>query len=275
VTALPLVRVRLKYVDADTFVDRFAANVTRGGIFLASRDPKPVGALVRFEIALLNGAAMMTGEGRVTWINPNNPAEPTRPHGMGVQFTQVDDATRGMLDRLLERRDAAGKRGGAPAPRAPERRPVALSGPVTTEFDTVEDTALRRAVSRARMLGGNLDDLDGLLKGEPEEPASRAQALQELPRFLATRRGSSGLFRLHPEVAPATVTPPESGAPPAEANPAPVVQPEPEAKLAPEADLPAASGAAPDAPAAVTADERTLPYAADGPAEEPAEEPRR
>jgi molecular chaperone DnaK len=258
VPALPLVRVRLKYVDPDAFVERFAANVTRGGVFLASRDPKPVGALVRFEITLINGHSMLAGEGRVTWVKPFTPSEPNRPHGMGVQFTEIEPNTRPMFERLLERREAAGKRGAGPtgpgarpAPRPlPERRP---SEPITTEFDSVEDTALRRALDRARSLG-RVDDLDSLLQGEPDEPATRAQALEDLPRYLA-RRGS-GLFRL-PE-------PPGAGA------------------AAATSAAPAEPGAQSTATPAVTADSPTPSPTADAEGEarllplsaEPTEEPR-
>jgi len=36
---VPLVRIQLRYPDEATFIHRFAPNVTRGGIFIASRSP--------------------------------------------------------------------------------------------------------------------------------------------------------------------------------------------------------------------------------------------
>src|SRR4051794_33366564 len=97
-TDLPLVRVRLKYPDVDTFTERFAPNVTRGGIFLASRDPRPVGTVVRFEVSLVSGTPVLVGKGRVTWTKAHDPTEPTRPYGMGVQFIELDRASRAVLD---------------------------------------------------------------------------------------------------------------------------------------------------------------------------------
>jgi molecular chaperone DnaK len=133
-TDLPLVRVRLKYPDLDTFAERFAPNVTRGGIFLASREPRPVGSLLRFEVSLLSGAPVLTGKGKVTWTKAYDPKEPGRPYGMGVQFTELDRASRPVLDRLLKRRDQPAKPAATPpnpatapaapasaAPPAPER----------------------------------------------------------------------------------------------------------------------------------------------------------
>jgi uncharacterized protein (TIGR02266 family) len=226
VAALPLVRVRLKHPDVKTFVERFAANVTRGGVFLASREPRPVGALVRFEVCLVTGQIMLSGEGRVTWVKPFNAGEPTRPHGMGVQFTQLEGDSRPMLDRLLERREATGRR---PSPPPPPPRPAYAerrsSEPISNEFDGVEDTALRRALDRARVLADNPWDegvekeLDQLLAAEPDAPVTLEQALGELPRFLARGRGS-GLFRLPAEPGPTSAGQTSAG-------PTPVPPPEP------------------------------------------------
>lgn len=202
------VRVRLKYPDVDTFVERFAPNVTRGGIFLASRDPRPVGSTIRFQVCLMSGEAVLSGEGRVTWIKEFNPAEPQRPHGMGVQFTSIDPAARPLLDRLLKKREGAAPRRptgavpvttSSPPPSDRPARPLTDSRPTeplnVTEFDQVEESALRRMLDRARLLSSRTEDVEELLKGEAaDEPASLSQALNELPRYLANRR-NTGLFR--------------------------------------------------------------------------------
>ena len=86
--------MRLRYPDLETFVEKYAPNVTRGGIFLASREPRPVGDVLRFEVLLRQGGPVLSGEGRVTWVKEFNPAEPHRPYGMGVQFLYVDPETR-------------------------------------------------------------------------------------------------------------------------------------------------------------------------------------
>jgi uncharacterized protein (TIGR02266 family) len=205
---LPLVKLRLKYVELDMFVERFAPNVTRGGIFIASRDPRPVGSEVRFEVLLTSGPPVLSGEGRVTWVKDYNPAEPQRPHGMGVQFTMIDPACRPVLERLLRKREEAQRRPTAaavpvappPQPRPPSDARVTVPMSVVEDMDTIEDTALRRLVDRARTLSSRTDDVEELLKPEAasQEPATLSQALEEMDRYLH-RRSGSGLVRLPPD----------------------------------------------------------------------------
>ena len=60
---VPLVRLQLRYPDEKVFLQRFAANVTRGGIFLASRNPFSVGTVIGFEVALMQGPPLLAGTG--------------------------------------------------------------------------------------------------------------------------------------------------------------------------------------------------------------------
>jgi uncharacterized protein (TIGR02266 family) len=98
-------RIRLRYPDLETFIDRYATNVSKGGIFVASRSPKPVGATVRFEFQLADGSPVVRGEGKVTWVKEFDPTHPQRPHGMGLKFTRLDAASKVILERLLARKE--------------------------------------------------------------------------------------------------------------------------------------------------------------------------
>ena len=219
-----MVRVRLRYPDLETFVDKFAPNVTRGGIFLASRDPRPVGEVLRFEVMLRQGPAVLSGEGRVTWVKPYNAAEPYRPYGMGVQFIYVDPHARPVLERLLERKNARRP----PTPAAGTAAGSSFDArPITTAFmatasaadlrdEDMDDAAMRRVLERARALSARTDDLDALLAPETEPQFTRAQALAELPTLLAGRRSTGHLRVLEaakPEPQPEPEPEPQKSAP--------------------------------------------------------------
>ena len=205
-------RVRLRYAAFDTFIEKFGPNVTRGGVFLASKTPFPVGTTFAFEIQLAGGEVALAGDGKVTWVKPFDPATPQKAHGMGVQFLRLDAGSRELLGQILARKTG----GSAGAVRAPipvtttssnHRRGTNGTGHqrVDTNVDLasemgVDETRLRRATERYRIAPGRavseLDELETLLKPEPAEPAGIEQALAELPRLLdAGARRRTGGFR--------------------------------------------------------------------------------
>lgn len=87
-------RVRLKYSDESAFIEKYAVNISRGGIFIATRSPKPVGTTLRFDMLLESGDPVVRGEGAVVWVKPYDAEHPERAHGMGVRFTWLDEIGR-------------------------------------------------------------------------------------------------------------------------------------------------------------------------------------
>jgi uncharacterized protein (TIGR02266 family) len=243
-------RVRLRYAAFDTFIEKFAPNVTRGGVFLASKTPLPVGTTFPFEIQLAGGEPALVGEGKVTWVKTFDPEAPQKAHGMGVQFLRLDGPSREMLNQILARK-AATAAGvvrapiGISASSSTHRTSSHLTGShrsgsngvssairVDTNVDLaselgVDETRLRRATDRARIAAGRataeLDELEALLKPDPVEPTGIAQALAELPRLLdSPARRMTGTLRSGAE----PTTPPAAPADkPADAGtPAPMPQ---------------------------------------------------
>lgn len=207
------VRVRLRYAAFETFIEKFSPNVTRGGLFLASRTPRPVGEVFAFEVQLAGGEVALAGDGKVTWVREFDPAAPNKPHGMGVQFLRLDGPSREVLNQMLARKTGTTgplrvlmPPGGSGPVRAGTNGTAATPGPrVDTSVDLaaelgIDEVRLKRAVER-NWLGngraaGEADELEALLRPEPTEPVSIAQALAELPRLLdPPARRMSGAFR--------------------------------------------------------------------------------
>ena len=44
-----VLRIKLHYKQVDTFISKFATNISSGGMFISSRKPKPVGTDIRFQ----------------------------------------------------------------------------------------------------------------------------------------------------------------------------------------------------------------------------------
>ncbi|WP_152643248.1 PilZ domain-containing protein, partial [Anaeromyxobacter sp. PSR-1] len=59
--------VRLSYGSVDEFTERFAVNISRGGIFIRTREPRPVGTHLAFDLRLQGGETVIRGRGVVRW----------------------------------------------------------------------------------------------------------------------------------------------------------------------------------------------------------------
>ena len=203
---IPIVRLQLRYPDENTFIQRFSANVTRGGIFIASRSPFAVGTVIAFEISLLAGPPMLGGSGKVAWVREFDPEEPQRAHGMGVQFIKIAPGSRPMLDRLLAHKTSLARRtpmGGVPATAPSQAAEASAQAPATVAAGSgphetfildgdpstwIDDQGLRAAADRARVIAGRVEDVESLRIRDREDAPSIEQALAELPRLLTPRR---------------------------------------------------------------------------------------
>jgi uncharacterized protein (TIGR02266 family) len=234
------IRIRLRYAAFDTFIEKFAPNVTRGGVFLASRTPAPIGTTFAFEIQLAGGEVALAGDGKVVWVKPYDPAAPQKAHGMGVQFLRLDAPSRETLNQMLARKGSGQTSGvvrtAVPAPSSGAHR-VGTNGTATAtaRVDTsvdlaaefgIDEARLRRAIDRnwlaANRAAGELDELESLLRTEPSEPVTLIQALTEMPRMLdPTARRMSGNFRSLAELYPSTFGAPARTPEPVRAEPPP------------------------------------------------------
>ncbi|MCA1664928.1 MAG: TIGR02266 family protein [Myxococcales bacterium] len=111
-------RIKLKYPDVETFIQKYAVNISRGGIFIATKQPKPVGTFVKFEFLLSDASttSIIRGEGQVQWTKEFDPAHPMKAHGMGVKFSRLDAGSQAVIDRALRWRADHGTNPGAPIP---------------------------------------------------------------------------------------------------------------------------------------------------------------
>ncbi|HND11923.1 MAG TPA: TIGR02266 family protein [Pseudomonadota bacterium] len=95
------IRFRLQYPDVDTFVAKYAVNISEGGIFIASMDPPAVGSIVRFELSIAGGQPILRGEGQVVWNAPFDPLRPMDTCGMSLRFLRMDADGVALIRRVL------------------------------------------------------------------------------------------------------------------------------------------------------------------------------
>jgi uncharacterized protein (TIGR02266 family) len=172
-------RIKLKYPDVDTFIQKYAVNISRGGIFIATKQPKPVGTFVKFEFLLSNtdSQSIIRGEGQVQWTKEFDPAAPARAHGMGVKFLRLDTESQKVVDRALRWR---AEHGTSPNVQVPP------SGPISAAYSTVTT----RDASQPRQVAEERDDL-GTSEDGPTAVRESSQS-GKLPQAEAQRDAEEG-----------------------------------------------------------------------------------
>ncbi|MCA9670513.1 MAG: TIGR02266 family protein, partial [Myxococcales bacterium] len=160
-------RIRLKYPDVETFVEKYAPNISRGGMFIQSRAPQPVGTQLRFELLIQGGVRLLKGEGRVVWIKEYDASKPMQAHGMGVRFNELDDESRATVERIL----AFKQRSTSEPPKIPRvRRSQTLE--VRGLASLVAATEDAEEPQEAR-LSAEHPAVQALLAGDAAEPAAQ------------------------------------------------------------------------------------------------------
>lgn len=85
------------------FYAGFAENLSAGGVFIATHKLKPVGSKIELTINLPDGV-QIRATGEVRWIRVFNEQSDTPP-GMGVRFNDLAEASVGLIQKFLARRD--------------------------------------------------------------------------------------------------------------------------------------------------------------------------
>ncbi len=92
--------VDIGLASESNFYTGLSQDLSAGGLFVATYDPKPAGTLVSLYFAL-PGAPNVRAEGVVKWTRP---ASADAPPGMGIAFTTVSDADVAAITAFCTRR---------------------------------------------------------------------------------------------------------------------------------------------------------------------------
>ncbi|AKF83816.1 molecular chaperone DnaK [Myxococcus fulvus 124B02] len=166
--------VKLKHESVGSFAEEFATNLSPGGMFIRSRTPQPVGTPVKFEVQIAGGVRVLRGTADVRWVR--EVGDPSGPPGMGLQFHELDPASRALVDMmLLQRKPEAPAAIVSPLPAiAPSVAPLAPSiapavAPVQAR-PAPAPVAKPAAAPRGPALDSLFDDLDAPASPGLDEP---------------------------------------------------------------------------------------------------------
>jgi uncharacterized protein (TIGR02266 family) len=96
------VALEVRYASATAFLVAYTTNLSKGGVFLETPSPLPIGAEITLTISAPHAPEPMVVQGRVAWVRDYADAE-GHPMGMGVQFGQLEDRYGAVIDHIVTR----------------------------------------------------------------------------------------------------------------------------------------------------------------------------
>ena len=92
--------VALRFEDLEGRVDGRALNISANGMFIRSRDARPAGSPLAFELSLNGAGQPIQGEAEVVWMRSFELAA-DRPAGMGIRFLDLDERSHRALESFI------------------------------------------------------------------------------------------------------------------------------------------------------------------------------
>ena len=89
------VTINKEFESYEAFITEYVTNISRSGVFVRSKTPLPVGTKVnlRFTV-IMDDIETVEGIGEVVRVHQD-------PPGMGVVFTELNNYSKGLIDKLL------------------------------------------------------------------------------------------------------------------------------------------------------------------------------
>src|SRR2546430_1273380 len=96
--------INKEFESFDAFIHEYVTNVSRGGVFIKSKTPLPIGTKVNLRFTLImDDIETIEGTGEVVRVEQE-------PCGMGISFSELAPESKALIERVLaevDRRDAA------------------------------------------------------------------------------------------------------------------------------------------------------------------------
>jgi uncharacterized protein (TIGR02266 family) len=195
-------KIKFKSETLEQFIERYAVDVSQGGIFIRTKEPLAVGTQMKFEFQLRDASPLIAGEGTVVWTRENDPSRPAIAPGMGVRFDRLGDGSQNVLEKILaEKAKQAPQRGANDQQTKP---PMFTDTPTRVAPAPVQDALLgnksgrNRADSQETPLPKPMpfhSDADEF-GAEAFEEATKVRALDELVAQTAAAEGSGAAAEL-------------------------------------------------------------------------------
>ena len=92
--------VQYRFNSFEEFLAEYSLNLSIGGIFIRTEDPRPEGSMIYLQFSLKDGSRLIEGMGKVVRVNPVG----SRDTGVGIEFVNFDEESMALIDEICNAR---------------------------------------------------------------------------------------------------------------------------------------------------------------------------
>lgn len=97
------IELKVEYQRLNTFFADYTKNISKGGTFIGTERPLPIGTEFVFALGLPGVDAPLRLRGKVIWTVPVADSTKANPAGMGIEFIYADVAEQQHMEKLVEK----------------------------------------------------------------------------------------------------------------------------------------------------------------------------
>ena len=98
-----VIELKVEYKRLNTFFADYTKNISRGGTFIGTSKPLPIGTEFIFALGVPNLPEPLKLRGKVMWTTAPEDASPANPSGMGIEFQYTSEEERSEKEAAVER----------------------------------------------------------------------------------------------------------------------------------------------------------------------------
>jgi uncharacterized protein (TIGR02266 family) len=88
--------VQYRFNTVQEFLSEYAVNMSIGGMYIKTDEPREVGELIYFQFVLMGGDKLIEGLGKVTWASGD-----PKSRGIGIEFVNMDDESMDLISQIV------------------------------------------------------------------------------------------------------------------------------------------------------------------------------
>jgi len=95
--------IQYRFDTLEDFLAEYSTNISIGGMFVRTDQPREVGSLIYLQFYLRDGAKLIEGLGRVVRVSEPGPDDESTACGMGIEFVNFGEESMKLIQRIIEK----------------------------------------------------------------------------------------------------------------------------------------------------------------------------